>query len=272
MLVMRSLIWATDVDVLPTDRDLLRRDDHWVVRSPSNSLHHWGNLLIFDAPPVAGDGARWEALFRSAFPELDHRVFAWDVTDGDVGAAVSEFPGFELERQTGLIATPAQLHAHPRANAVVTVRALAADDGAWDKVLGLWEANNSADDDPHPSEAHRTFLQARMAGLRAILAEGRGAWFVAEDGGQVVGSLGVIVTDGRARYQSVDTRPSHRGRGIASRLVFDAAQMTAAQWPVDSLVIAAVPDYHALGIYESLGFRAVEQVTGVSRRPPDPAH
>jgi hypothetical protein len=32
-------------------------------------------------------------------------------------------------------------------------------------------------------------------------------------------------------------------------------------------VIAADADYHALGIYESLGFRRVEQVAGVCRWP-----
>jgi len=64
--VPRSLVWATDLDVLPPDRVVDRRDGYLVVRSPGNPGHYWGNLLIFDDAPAAGDGERWEAAFRAA--------------------------------------------------------------------------------------------------------------------------------------------------------------------------------------------------------------
>src|SRR5262245_44505048 len=65
--VPRSLVWATDLDVLPLDHVVERRDDHLVVRSPGNPSHFWGNLLLFDQPPAPGDGERWEALFAAEF-------------------------------------------------------------------------------------------------------------------------------------------------------------------------------------------------------------
>jgi GNAT superfamily N-acetyltransferase len=57
-----------------------------------------------------------------------------------------------------------------------------------------------------------------------------------------------------------------RRRGIGSRLVVEAAHR-AAERGVRHFVIAAEPDYHALGLYESLGFQRVERVAGVFRRP-----
>src|SRR5262245_29305524 len=94
--VPRSLVWATDLDVLPLDRVVKRRDGYLVVRSPRNPEHYWGNLLLFDEPPSAGDGERWEALFAAELGDerrVRHTTLAWDRTDGVLGAAREEFGG-----------------------------------------------------------------------------------------------------------------------------------------------------------------------------------
>ena len=64
--VPRSLVWATDLDVLALDRVLERRPGYVVVRSPGNPEYYWGNFLLFDDPPGESDGVRWEALFDEA--------------------------------------------------------------------------------------------------------------------------------------------------------------------------------------------------------------
>lgn len=66
----------------------------------------------------------------------------------------------------------------------------------------------------------------------------------------------------------MDTAEAHRGRGICSRLVVAAAHHAAQHYAAGRLVIAADPDYHALGLYESLGFTRTEEVAGVYRPPP----
>jgi hypothetical protein len=120
--VPRSLVWATGLDVLPFNRVVERRSGFMVIRSPSNPTHYWGNYLLFDREPVAGDARRWEALFDEAFgddPRVSHRTFAWDRTDGAVGAAREEFVGrgYDLEESVGLRADPHQLVPHPREKA-----------------------------------------------------------------------------------------------------------------------------------------------------------
>jgi ribosomal protein S18 acetylase RimI-like enzyme len=269
--VPRSLVWATDLDVLPLNRVVERRSGFLVVRSPGNPAHYWGNLLLFDREPVAGDASRWEALFAEAFgdePRVRHRTFAWDRTDGVPGAAREEFAdrGYDVTETIGLVADPQEILPHPRGNREVTVQALdpaiGAGEALWDAVVELQVAGR---DDGHEEKAYRSFARARLEDLRALFRAGRGTWYVAIEPstGEVVGSCGVVVTGGRGRFQAVDTALAYRRRGISSRLVVEAARRASEDYGAKRLVIVADADYHALGLYESLGFKRAEHVFGV---------
>jgi hypothetical protein len=275
-LVPRSLVWATSIDVLPPDHTVRRRDGYLVVRSPSNPTHWWGNLLLFDDAPAEGDGERWEALFAAEFadePRVEHRTFAWDRTGDERGAAAPEFAarGYNIELSVGMIAAPEEIHPHPRANAGVQVRPLdprvgGPDEEIWEQVIELQVAARDVER-LQDEELHRAFTRARQADLRAMFRSGLGAWYVALDADVVAGSMGIVVTRGRARYQAVDTAITHRRRGICSRLLVDAARHAVATYGATRLVIVADPDYHAASIYESVGFRPVERVCGVCLPP-----
>jgi ribosomal protein S18 acetylase RimI-like enzyme len=273
--VPRSLVWATDIDTLPLDRVVDRRDGYLSVRSPSNPAHYWGTLLLFDEPPAPGDGPRWEALFDEAFgddPKVRHRTFAWDRADAVIGAAQKELVarGYTLEGSVGLVAEARALRPHPRENREVAVRVLdpaeGADEELWAAVVELQVASR---DEVHEEHSHRAFTRARQSGLRALFRAGHGAWYVALDpaSGDVAGSLGIVVTAGRGRYQVVDTALAHRRRGVCSRLVVAAAQHATEAYEAERFVIVADPGYHALGLYESLGFEQRENVFGVCRWP-----
>lgn len=268
-----SLVWATDIDVLAVDGVVERRDGYLVVRSPSHPAFYWGNLLLFPDPPAAGDGARWERRFEAEFrdePGVEHVTFAWDRVDGALGAAGPEFVsrGYELEQTVGLVGAAAGLHPHPRENGEVVVHTLDPDGDSdlWDQVVELQVASR---DDHFEEQAHRDFCRRRLSDRRALFRAGRGAWYVATYPGEreVLGSCGIVVTGGRGRFQVVDTAAAHRRKGICSRLVVEAANRAAGLHGADRFVIAADPDYHALGLYESLGFRRAERVAGVCRQP-----
>ena len=269
--VPRSLVRATGLDVLPLDRVVERRSGFLLIRSPSNPTHFWGNLLLFDREPLAGDALRWEALFDEAFgdePRVRHRTFAWDRADGVAGAAREEFAGrgYDIDESIGLVADAHRLSEHPRANREVIVQALdpavGADPELWDAVVELQVAGR---EDGHDEEGYRSFTRARLDDQRALFRAGRGAWYVAIDPAtaDVAGSCGVVVTAGRGRFQAVDTAPAHRRRGICSRLVVEAARRASEEYGAERFVIVADAEYHALGLYESLGFERTEHVFGV---------
>jgi hypothetical protein len=181
----RSLVWATDIDVLPADRVVERRQTaegagYLAVHSPGNPKHWWGNFLLFDAPPGPGDGARWEATFAEAFadvPHMHHRTFCWDTTDGSEGATETEFlqRGYEQERMVGLIASPAEIVPHPRANREVEIRRLdpapSADVALWKGALEVQLEENVARPDPIPD--YEPFARARLRDLPAADRRGR---------------------------------------------------------------------------------------------------
>jgi ribosomal protein S18 acetylase RimI-like enzyme len=271
----RSVGWSTSIDVLPFDTVVERRDGYLVVRSPGNPSHYWGNLLIFDDPPRDGDGSRWEALFAGAFADesrVRHRTFAWDRTDDEIGAARSEFVdrGYDLDESVALVAPATRLRPHPRESSEVAVRALDSAEGAdaefWEAVVELQVQGRDAG---HDEDAYRAFSRQRLDDLRTLFRAGRGAWYVALDDttGTVVGSCGIVATAGRGRFQAVDTALAFRRRGICSRLVVEAARRSAAEYGVERFVIVADLHYHALGLYESLGFERTEQLFGVCHWP-----
>jgi ribosomal protein S18 acetylase RimI-like enzyme len=249
-----------------------------MVCSPSNPTHFWGNLLIFDDPPGRGDGERWEALFDTEFAGIDkirHRAFTWDRTDGSTGRAHEEFDvrGYVVDESVGLIADAAELRPHARESRDVSVHALdpssGADEALWEAVLTLQTANR---EEGHAEEGYLAFSRARLRDLRVHLDAGRGTWFVAVDeaSGDVAASCGVIVAGARGRFQSVDTALAYRRRGICSRLVVEAARHTIERYGAERFVIVADAGYHALGLYESLGFKRDEHVFGVYTWPESP--
>lgn len=266
------MTWATDIDVMPPDCVVSQRRGYVAVRSPGNPRHFYGNLLIFPGPPEPGDGARWESLFAAEFGgdgRIRHRTFGWDRTDGATGAADGEFVrrGYALEANAGLLAHPDQLKPHPRANRDVEVRPLdpapGADARLWDEVVELQAAVR--DERTGDEELRRTYTRQRMDDRRALFRRGRGAWYVALDrpSGEVAASCGIVVTETRGRYQMVDTAEPHRRKGIASRLIVDAARHAAGRFGAETLVICADTSYHALTLYESLGFVRAETVCSV---------
>lgn len=264
---IRSLIVATDLDSLPDSSIIEGRGDYVVVRSPSNPTHFWGNFLLWRRPPEAGDRERWERAFDAEFgPGLSssHRAFSWDVANGERGAADAEFlaAGYEASLEVGLVATPQELVAHPRTNREVQVRQLDVDgdERLWAAAEELQVANRG---EGHGEDEHRAFVRRRMRDRRELFAQGRGAWFLAlTDTGVPAASCGVLVTDGRGRFQAVDTLEQFRRRGIATGLVHDAGRAAIEQFGARRLVIVADEGYHAAALYRSLGF--VERERGFS--------
>jgi ribosomal protein S18 acetylase RimI-like enzyme len=262
--------------VLPIDAQVEQRDGYLVARSPSNPAFFWGNFLLFDAPPKAGDAERWDKLFELEFenePRVRHRAFGWDRADGAIGLAREEFQprGYELDEIIGLVVESGRLAPHPRENREVAIRPLepapGAEEALWAAVLEIQVANR---EERFAEDAYRTFARARLTQLRARLDLGEGAWYVAVEPArnEVVACCGIVVKHGRGRFQIVDTALAHRRKGICSRLVVEAAGHAAATFAAERFVIVADAGYHALGLYESLGFSRAEHLFEAFRQPP----
>lgn len=247
---------------LLTGSTLEERDDYLVIRTPGNPTFWWGNYILLPAAPRADDAERWKKWFRAEFPDTEHQAYGIDSTDGFAGEsdALAKL-GVDVEESSILTAT--SLIAAPESDA--EVRKLASDTD-WDQMVDLDLAVYPTEDE-NP-DGHRLYLRRRIRDQRALTESSRSAWFGGFVDGLLVGSLG-IVSDGSgiARYQSVQTHPDFQRRGIARRMLCDAALHANNVLDAGTLVIAADPAYHAIELYRSVGFADVERQIQLEVKP-----
>jgi RimJ/RimL family protein N-acetyltransferase len=243
--------WRSDLALTRFDGEIADRGDHLVVRTPSNPAFWWGNFLLFDRAPRAGDLAPWLACFEREFPAAGHRAFGIDAPapfplPGEFVAA-----GFALAQETVLTATAAQLRAPAKAwPAGATLRALRLPEEA----AALVEQWVEVDAGRHPPHDYRGFAARQVARYGAMQHAGLGAWFGLWADGALVASCGLFRADGAGRFQFVATHPAWRRRGLCTALVHAVARHGFEAMGLDELVLVADPADVAIGVYESLGF------------------
>jgi ribosomal protein S18 acetylase RimI-like enzyme len=257
-----SLGYRTDLSLLGLQGSVIeRRADYQVIRTPANPTFHWGNFLLLDRPPAPGTVSSWMSTFAREFPGAEHVAIGVDGTSGDAGdEAELATAGLEADRSTVL--TAAATSPPPRPNEAAQLRMLDSD-ADWEAALGLQEA-------VHPysePEGWGGFNGLRLLAMRQMQAQGFGAWFGAFLAGQLVSGLGVFGDgSGIVRFQSVDTHPEHRNKGLAGTLVHKASQYAQQDLAAQTQVIVADQTGTAIRIYRSVGFRDAETQVQLQRR------
>ena len=262
---LRSLGYRTDLIFPSYDGQVADRGDYLVVRTPSNPTFYWGNFLLFRRPPDKGDERRWRKLFADEVghpPRIRHEAFGWDSPDGERGL-VQPFldAGFTLVTSRVLGAQRPKPPEH-RISGVV-VRPLG-EESEWEQALSLQLLCNV----DHEPAGYRVFRQRQMARYRAMDGDGRGHWFGAFVDDAMVADLGVFHDGDLARFQSVETHPEFRRRGIAGTLVYEASKFMVSLYPTMTLVIVADEGSAAERLYRSLGFQPLELQMGLERWEP----
>lgn len=260
---VRSLAYQTDIGIRRLGgATVVDCGEYLVVETRSNPNFWWGNFILLDSQPAAGEADRLRALFTRAFPAAAHLALGVDGTDGGAGdASLLAELGVEVEINHVLAAAALREPAPPAGDTVL--RRLDAEDDWAQAVDVRLEVYEETEDDEH-----RAFVERQLAESRAICERGEGGWFGAFADGRLVATLGLIrALPDTGRYQAVETLQTYRRRGLAGRLLYEASR-----WGVDMLglnrfVICADPVYHALRLYQSLGFTVTEQQVQLQRPP-----
>ncbi len=253
---VRSLGLTTELQLLATRGRLTDRGDTLVVVTPDDPGYYFGNLLVLPSAPQVGEVAYWTRRFTDEFrgeSAIRHVAFRWDGTSGEVGARVELLAaGFTIDAYAVMTA-PAV-----RAPAIgFEVRRLRPDELHATAELAFVVG------DRH-NESHRQFLRRRAAWGRQLVSRGIGQFWGAFDGAHLVGSLGLVPLGRLARYQDVQTAPTHRRQGIAAALLAAAAGEVR-DAGVETLVIVAEPASEASRVYERVGFRVTEHMMSAWR-------
>jgi len=226
--------------------------DHLVVRSPHNPAYWWGNFLLLDRAPAPADIDTWMDRFTAALPEARHRAFAVDGTDGTL-ADLDGFAERGLSVEASTVMTASSVRPPERPNLDATCRQLASDDD-WAQCLQLRIECNDTDE-----VGYAQFAERKVATERATTEAGHGGWFGAFLDGRLVAQMGLLnASPGLARFQTVETHPEFRGRGLAGTLVHHTSRYGFDELGATTLVMVADPEYLAIRIYRSVGFAATE--------------
>jgi ribosomal protein S18 acetylase RimI-like enzyme len=256
-----SIGWQTDIALRRLEgAELIAEADYAIVRTPAIGDFRWGNFMLLPSAPGPGEAARWIERFGAAFPAARYLAIGIDEPPRQP-TALEEFAALGLRVQIDAVLTAQRMIPPAKPPPAAEFRRLHGD-GDWRRAVEL----SLAASDPDNSSGSRDFLQRRMAAIRRACETGRGAWFGAFRDGEMHAGLGIFdAGDGLARFQSVDTHPAHRRQGLASHLLYAAGRYANTQLGARTLVIAADPEYHAIGIYESLGFSAAERHVQLER-------
>ena len=260
---VKSLAYRSDLIFPAFDGEIIDRGNYLVIRTPSNPTFYWGNFLLFDQPPGEGDYSKWREIFCREIgspPEVIHQAFGWDTTEDDKGV-IQPFldNSYYLEHSTVLIARPDDLIA--KASSRVTIRPLQTEDD-WNQSI---ENQVICRETAFSEDGYRVFRQHQVKRYRDMVSHGLGAWFGAFSGDRLVGDLGIFHNRDLGRYQSVQTHPDFRRRGIAGALVYKAALFAVEQYNLETLVIVAQADSPAERLYKSIGFKFSEFQLGISK-------
>jgi len=260
-----SLAHRTDLALLRLGGALVEdKNDHLVIRSPHNPTHWWGNFLLLSKAPSAGDSQAWLNRFALQFPDADYVAIGFDGTTStadDLRWFAER--GFQVE--ASVVMTADAVHQPARVNFDAVYRPLVSDDD-WAQSIELRVLCKDLDLD---LDSYRTFVTAKAETNQALVRAGHGQWFGAFVDGHLVAQLGLLATEpGIARFQSVETDPDHRRKGLAGSLVHHASLYGFDQLGAHTLVMVADPNYFAIDLYRAVGFMPAETQLQVELRPP----
>lgn len=270
---IRSLALTTELALIATRGRVTDRGAYLVVETPDDPGYYHGNLLVFPAPPQAGEVADWIRTFHDEFRDnaaIKHVTLTWDGITGDAGSGADELrdAGFQIDTHQVMVADSVDA-----APAALPIRPLTPDEVLATADLE-WAMGDRHDD------TYRRFLHRRAAWQRDLLVRGIARFYGAFDGATLVASLGLVSVIDVGRYQDVQTLPAYRKRGLARALLATAARAAIADprsprsaldpWSgVERVVIIAEPESAAARLYARAGFRTVELTVSACRYPPD---
>ena len=237
------------------------RGDHLVLRTPANPTFWWGNALVLGHAPADLDAAaRWVTTFERELPDAEHRTFYVDGVDG-TSADLAPFVALGFAADPSVVLTARAVHLPPRPERRADHRPLTTDDD-WAQQVDL----SMSGDEPGRDEE---FCTRKAAADRGLVEGGHGRWYGAFLDGRLVSSMGLFTAGpGLARFQSVTTRPEHRGQGLAGTLTHVVGRYGLDALGARTLVMVADPSSVAVRVYRSVGLVDTEVLLAVERRPP----
>jgi ribosomal protein S18 acetylase RimI-like enzyme len=250
---------------------LLDYGDVWQVRTPDNWVFHHGNYLFLPAPPRHGSElVYWTERFRELFggDPVGHVCLCWDrgrLEDSVRQAAITQgfVPDDTVVMHLVDLPTSSQ-HGVPPSELVVRPIDVETE---WAQLERL-----NRDSDPlelvNLHAPYQQFKESWRASWRKLIREGHATWFGAFLEGELIGQCGLVTVDGLGGFESVETHPDHRRKGVCGALMARVMHERAPRHP-RGYVLGAEPNGPAIGLYRRMGFVDIDRRESIVIQPPE---
>lgn len=258
---MHCKLTRTDLHLAALDGHVEEDDGFIVIRRPDNPGYYWGNYLLLPQPPEASAIAGWVERAQSIFansPGVEHVLLRWDGSPlSDEAAAMARKlemtsdQGLELHAKQ-LTAPASTASALTASGSTVSVRRLDME-SEHDSIVALNLLCDPAEQSGAPT--YVAFKQGLRRAWSVWNRTGAAHWWGAFLDGDLVAQCGMVeCPGGLGRFQSVETHPDFRRRGLCSSLITIVGE-DALAYGSEELFLAVDGEGPAIGLYERLGFR-----------------
>lgn len=268
-----SLGSQTEFILHSLDARLDLQADCIAVCTDSNPTFYWGNCLLLPAAPADGDLAHWLARFQALVargrPEVRHVAIGVDAPRAGLHLPSWTNAGFQINETTVLALPTGGLRPPSRA---VQARHWLLRPIDWATEIDAFVDLQSQDCHPFEPTGYRAYRRLQMARYARLAQAGQAQWFGLWCDGTLAADCGLMRDAARpgalGRFQTVQTHPAWRRRGLCSALVHGVGAWGLAQWQLARTVTCADPHDVAVGIYRSLGFEDVGASFQLQRNAP----
>jgi hypothetical protein len=255
--MFRSLGHRTD-SLAMAGRSTYEDRGHYVIQRTQAEPNYWfGNRLIY-REVVTNQVDRLAGAFESAFPEATHKTLSLDIPHLTVKGW--NLQGFEIEH-VDVMARSGPAPNVPMPDGRTIRRISSARD--WDQVIAL--QHEIGVEQGYDQDSHLPFIQTQFEAVAERCRGSSFAWFGVFDGDLLVADMGIVWDKALARYQNVETRGTHRGRGICAALLAHVSAFAAHHVAGAQQVIVADVDGAPGRIYRRAGFALKEQLISLYR-------
>jgi len=259
--MIRTLGVSSDLLVMQGISKITEYGGYAVQETPTEPDFWVGNQLILRN--AGTDATLAHTQFRKHFPKTHHMALVWDLPQMTVQSIDPGFAAQGWEVETFDVLSLEGAIADAQIPDGITLRALdGPDDWARAQALQL----EIGIEEGHPAVSHEAFLERRNVSRRTQIAKGLGQWFGAFEGDLLVAQMGMFNDARVSRYQSVETRASHRRRGICAALLRHCCLWAQDRAPDATPVIVAEGDSDAGRLYRRMGFGPAEVLVGAIKR------
>jgi GNAT superfamily N-acetyltransferase len=138
-------------------------------------------------------------------------------------------------------------------------------DHDWDNLTAREVKEGISEGEYEPAVIER-FVRETNRTRQGLCKIGAAAWFGAFFGNELVANLGIIKCGSTGRYQSVETQPAHRRKGLASHLLGLAASWSQEQGCEDWVIVTQETN-DAGRVYRRAGFTPALASVNAYKKP-----